>query len=69
MTEFIAGMFGVSILVLAWIAVRIGEKVTSLERRLRRLEITYSENPGRVIGSQPESAKKHEPAPPKLSGS
>ena len=60
MSELLAGLFGIAILIVAWIAIRIGEKVTSLERRLRRFELMHSDNHGRVIGSQSQALERNE---------
>ncbi len=66
MLEFFAALLGVSILIVGWMVIKVGEKVTNLEKKLRLIERKYFEAPGRVIGSHSQADEKQETEAPGL---
>ena|GEM_PF-4201384 len=60
MLEFITGLLGISILIVGWMVIRVGERLTDLERELRSIERKHSEAPRRVIETHSQSAERQE---------
>jgi hypothetical protein len=60
MSELITAVFAVSILMVAWMVIRVNERLSKLENKIRRLERLQTSLPGKVIGSQPESLERQE---------
>jgi hypothetical protein len=66
MLEFVTGLLGVSILIVGWMVIKVGERLTDLEKKLRLTERNYSETSRRVIGTRSQADEKQEAEAPGL---
>lgn len=66
MLEFFAALLGVSILIVGWMVIKVGERLTNLEKKLRLIERKYFEAPGRVIDARSQADEKQETEAPGL---
>jgi uncharacterized membrane protein YciS (DUF1049 family) len=64
--EFFATLLGVSILIVGWMVIKVGERLTNLEKKLRLIERKYFEAPGRVIDACSQADEKQETEAPGL---
>ncbi|MCK4656144.1 MAG: hypothetical protein KAT85_03910 [candidate division Zixibacteria bacterium] len=60
MLEFFATLLGVSILIVGWMVIKFGERLTNLEKKLRLIERKFFEAPGRVIETRSQADEKQE---------
>jgi hypothetical protein len=63
MLEIIVGLLGISILVLAWIVIRVGERLNNLESRLQITLRQSSETAGPPADSESRSKVPDIPQP------
>jgi len=59
MSEFIVALLGVSILFVSWAVIRLRERVSKLEERLRWIERKNPTDAGRVIDSKQQATESH----------
>ncbi len=64
--EFFAALLGISILIVGWMVIKVGERLTNLEKKLRLIERKHLEAPGRVIDTRLHADEKQETEAPGL---
>jgi hypothetical protein len=66
MLEFFAALLGVSILIVGWMVIKVGERLTNLEKKLLLIERKFFEVPGRVIDNRSQADEEQKTEAPGL---